>query len=572
MAPSSDMAAPRGAPAFLPSIGRSIVTFFRTTFWKLLIAYAVLFAVIAFLGRWTPDYLEGRDLWHFTLTRMVVPMVMLGVVAAFIRIIPAALLLGAALLFIGTISAIKREATGEPFQVSDLFLAGQSTHLLGYVGWDKWLMGAAIVPASIYGFTSLRFRRWSIPLFVICVALLSTYRIESVVKLIHKHSYWIGVENLTFSQAESERMNGLATHLYFSTAGLRLKTYSEAQVKAALDALDVDPLPAAAATAKPDIYIVLGEAWWRDPTDRQSPIGKLTEAGFAEGQAVSPVYGGTTPNAEFEVLTGVPVRSFQSGIIPFQHYLQYFTDQARSLPRLLAEQGYTTRAYHNFTKRFWLRDQVYPRFGFDSFDSMDDMKVTIQANGWPTDEGLYARALERMAQAGRDAGPEFHYLVTVETHGPYKEDKQRDVIDGKPHPGITDYHTRLSRAVDALMTFDAALAARGRPYVLMVFGDHLPGLRLHQWKSGIKEQSDPRLHLAPLLVKSSSGNGADLRDRMNGRPFTCLSPVLADALGLGIADRYFRHLAKRCAAETGGPVMPGEAVIQNQLFSQRPET
>ena len=201
MAPSSDMAAPRGTPAFLPSIGWGIVTFFRTTFWKLLIAYVVLFAVIAFLGRWTPEYLTGRDLWHFTLTRMVVPMVMLGVVAAFIRIIPAALLLGAALLFIGTISAIKREATGEPFQVSDLFLAGQSTHLLGYVGWDKWLMGAAIVPASIYGFTSLRFRRWSIPLFVICVALLSTYRIESVVKLIHKHSYWIGVENLTFSQA-----------------------------------------------------------------------------------------------------------------------------------------------------------------------------------------------------------------------------------------------------------------------------------------------------------------------------------------------------------------------------------
>ena len=41
-------------------------------------------------------------------------------------------------------------------------------------------------------------------------------------------------------------------------------------------------------------------------------------------------------------------------------------------------------------------DQVYPRFGFSSFDSMDQMKLEMQDNDWPTDAGLYARVLERL--------------------------------------------------------------------------------------------------------------------------------------------------------------------------------
>jgi phosphoglycerol transferase MdoB-like AlkP superfamily enzyme len=562
---------PRQTSVFtaLPSrAARGTLVFARTTLWKFVFAYVVLLTVSAFLGRWTPEFLQGRDMYHFLLSRMVVPALMLGVFASFMRLIPATLLLGATLLFIGAISAIKREATGEPFQVSDLFLAGQSMHLFGYVGWDKWLMASAIVPASAFGLFSLRFRPWSLPLLALCVGLLSTYRIERVVQYIHDNSYWLGVENLTFSQAESERMNGLATHLYFSTAGLRLKTYSADQVKAALDALDVGPVAGPRATPAPDIFIVLGEAWWRDPSDQASPLDKLTAAGFAEGTAVSPVYGGTTPNAEFEVLTGVPIKSFQSGIIPYQHYLGYLTDQVRSLPHLLEAVGYQARAFHNFTARFWLRDKVYPKLGFDSFDSMDDMKVTMQPNGWPTDTGLYNRALDRLD----GDGPHVFFLVTVETHGPYAEDKQRDLIDDKIHPGITDYHTRLSGAADALLAFDKSLRQRGKPYVLLAFGDHLPGLRLHQWKYGMKSESDPRLHQVPFLISSNSEAGAVFRDRFDGRPLYCLSPSLVDWLQLGVSDRYFRHLAKACAASTSPGTAPSEAVIQNQLFTKAPIT
>ena len=132
-------------------MGRFFVAFLKIHLWKFVTAYLVLLAVMAYLGNWTPDYLQGRDLWHFMISRMVVAGVMLGVLAAFMRLVPAALLLAAALLFIGTISAIKREATGEPFQVSDLFLARQGSALFGYVSWQNWLIAAAIVPALFLG-------------------------------------------------------------------------------------------------------------------------------------------------------------------------------------------------------------------------------------------------------------------------------------------------------------------------------------------------------------------------------------------------------------------------------------
>ncbi|WP_373502896.1 LTA synthase family protein [Aestuariivirga sp.] len=551
------------APA---TAGRSSAPWLRTAIRVLLhlaVAYLLILAVHALLGQWTPEYLQGRDLWHFWFTRMLVPMVMLGVLASVARILPSGIMLAAALLFVGTISAIKRESTGEPFQVSDLFLAGQSVHLFHYVQWYHWLMGAAILPATALYLTRLRFRWWSIPLALVFVALLSTYRFEAVSKWIHTNAWWIGVENLTFSQAESERMNGLSTHLYFSTAGLRLKTYAEAEVKRALEALNA-PLPPAAASSgpAPDLYLILGEAWWRDPDDKASPLDQLKQAGFSETSAVSPVYGGTTPNAEFEVLTGIPVRSFQAGIIPYQHYVQYVTDMARALPRLLSEKGYAATAYHNFTRRFWLRDQMYPKLGFDRFVSMEDMTLVIQPNDWPTDEGLYKSVLDTV---GGDA-PQFHFIVTVQTHGPFV--KHETDIEG--HNGVHDYRTRLDAAAKSLTAFKQRLDAKGRPYAIVLFGDHLPGLRLHQWKNGMKSETDPRLHQVPVLIASNAKDPAALVKTIAARPLYCFPPLILDWIGQQSNDRYMNHAVQKCS-ETEKPMLqPAEAVIQNQLFSNRP--
>jgi len=312
----------------------------------------------------------------------------------------------------------------------------------------------------------------------------------------------------------------------------------------------------------PDVYVILGEAWWRDPSDPQSPLDQLQAAGFTESMAVSPVYGGTTPNSEFEVLTGIPIKTFPDGIIPYQHYNEYITDHSRSLPRLMSERGYTTTAYHNFTRRFWLRDQIYPKLGFGQFVSMDDMTLTIQSNDWPTDEGLYRSVLDHAA----GEQPQFHFIVTVQTHGPYEKDES----DAEGHEGVHDYRSRLDGAAHWLSGFKRDLDAKGRPYVLVLFGDHLPGLRLHQWKDGMKSEDDPRLHQVPVLIASNSAKPQDLADAIHGRPLYCLSPLVLDWIGRPAQDRYLSYVDDNCRKAEDPMIRPAEAVIQNQLFMKDP--
>jgi phosphoglycerol transferase MdoB-like AlkP superfamily enzyme len=227
---------------------------------------------------------------------------------------------------------------------------------------------------------------------------------------------------------------------------------------------------------------------------------------------------------------------------------------------------YRSRAFHNFTSRFWLRNQVYPHLGFESFETMENMQVEMQPSGWPKDDALYAQTLKR---AG-NGDPQFNFLVTVATHGPFAEDNVKDLEGSGAHPGITDYHDRLSGAADALLAFDAELRHRGRPYVLLVFGDHLPGLRQHQSMIGMTDNNDPRLHQVPFLISGNTGEAQALRDRLMGRPFYCFSPLIADQLGLDVADRYFRHMVKACSDSPTPNVVTAEPVIQNQLFSDTP--
>ena len=44
------------------SAGCHLVAFLKRDLWKFAAAYVLLLGVLAYLGRWTPDYLEGRDL------------------------------------------------------------------------------------------------------------------------------------------------------------------------------------------------------------------------------------------------------------------------------------------------------------------------------------------------------------------------------------------------------------------------------------------------------------------------------------------------------------------------------
>ncbi len=86
----------------------------------------------------------------------------------------------------------------------------------------------------------------------------------------------------------------------------------------------------------------------------------------------------------------------------------------------------------------------------------------------------------------------------------------------------------------------------------------------------MKSEHDPRLRQVPLLIASNARVPEALVRTAGGRPLYCLMPLVLDWIGRPAKDRYLRHVARRCVEQERPGLLPAEAVIQNQLFSQKP--
>lgn len=73
------------------------------------------------------------------------------------------------------------------------------------------------------------------------------------------------------------------------------------------------------------------------------------------------------------MLTGLPSNSDKISGIIYQEYSDAFKPKVDALPNALKNKGYITFAAHNYQADFWYRNKIYPKFGFDRFDSIINM-------------------------------------------------------------------------------------------------------------------------------------------------------------------------------------------------------
>lgn len=532
---------------------------FKSTVVHALAGYLLIFCATAWSSGWTPEWILKGDIWPFLTTRMIVPMALLAVIAAWATLIPSAALLTALIALAGAISTIKKEAIGQPFTLSDVQLAGQGIDLWPYMTLTAWVIAGALPIFVLLYFRKLRFRFWSPLLFVGAVCVLSSYRIESVVAFLEENGRTLGVHNILWSEIKNEHVNGVPTYLYFMSKALRFESYSKESMNSALTALSTKGKSPIGATKQLDVYIILGESWWNSPADPEPPLSRLRKGGFVEGIAISPVYGGGTPNAELEVLTAIPMSSFRGSIIPYQHYISYISEEARTLPRLFKENDYTPRAFHNYKRSFWLRHRVYPKFGFESFDAIENMRTIVPSKSWPSDDLLFEKILGRK----HNDGHRFSFLATVATHGPFDQTTTCNIPNAL---GYCDYRKRLSASVDALLAFERELRRQGRAFLLLAFGDHLPALVAHQQAIGLSEKDRVRV---PFFVATSGEGEVELRDKLNERPLYCFGPTLIDWLQIPSNDRYFSYVAERCRNNIDPGLRLASQIVYHQLFAPR---
>lgn len=310
----------------------------------------------------------------------------------------------------------------------------------------------------------------------------------------------------------------LASLLQLSLVMPSPEVYDEPTVKAALGraglpAPGVVPPPGDA----PDIVLYLGEAMW-DPTVlpvsfTQDPMPNLRRLlhGPVAGEMRVPVFGGLTPQTEFEVLTGLSTDYFPVGTVVYQRYLRH---PLPSIATYLKQHGYHTTAVHTYSGWFWDRRTALPLLGFERFITIDDFVNPPMAGAFVSDEALVDRIIGECAAAS----PCFVFGISMTSHGSYDRalpsdqpirvsgnltKASREVLEG--------YATTLVHADRALGRLIERFETWPRPIVVVGFGDHLPLLgsdfaayRETGFRSRpITPEQQERAHITPVFIWSN---------------------------------------------------------------------
>lgn len=271
----------------------------------------------------------------------------------------------------------------------------------------------------------------------------------------------------------------------------RLGDCSEEEIRQTWSRLAAELPPACIAPSAsndyPHVLVVLSESfsdptWLEGLTIDPDPLPEFRRlASGTNGCAVhtvSPIFGGYTCNAEFEVLTGIAMATLPERIVPHRHG---FNGQVPSLPSVFKEQGYATIAVHPFLSAFWNRNLVYPRIGFDRFIHIDTMRNREVKGKFISDNAAADEVIALLEEA--DA-PTFLLLITMQNHSPYGDRRYGEVETNSVAvtspalhaDSVRDYVHGLRDADAMLGKLTRHLAGLDRRVVLLFLGDHQPNL------------------------------------------------------------------------------------------------
>lgn len=214
----------------------------------------------------------------------------------------------------------------------------------------------------------------------------------------------------------------------------------------------------------------------------------LTLLGNNESAVISPVFGGHTAQAEFEVLCGVPALHKYSSI----EFNSFTGESVFCVPQLLKNIGYRVIASNSYKPSFFNAINAYKGIGFDEiyfpkqFVPMSDTYISlVDKEKYIFDGDLFNQNLAFIKEHldKKDNKPIFNYILGVYGHMPFD-------INTKRHPMILkakankkslneEYHRAINQIyyrTEALANYLEQLIKLDPNSLIMVMGDHVPKL------------------------------------------------------------------------------------------------
>ncbi len=403
---------------------------------------------------------------------------------------------------------------------------------------DPWLRLAALGIVAVLALVRLNV------LYAAAALDNSTWQLDGVAALAHRMG---ALPFLGYSYHLESQSTG---DIYRDEAGVEPPSPEEVRA-AVLQYMDFSTATAGA-RVQPNIMVVLAESTF-DPGATFRLEGHWNDALFRTGELTAAngllrvnAMGGGTWITEFETIVGLDSRLFGYSGMYTHASLSPFVD--RSIATYLRGHGYHTSAFFPHGGDFYNARRAYTHYGFETIlDSHD-----LGRGDWMKTDREVADSV-RTALGPAPAAPFFSYVLFIENHSPHDcaaTDTSGFAVqfagtkDFVPNCALHEYLRRLdstTAAVRSLQDYLADIEARtGRPFVLLVFGDHQP----HTFSStggfqydysGFRQIADTRTTFFHLI---SSVPGKKLRCCSEMPPTTMLPTLLSGYVASSPDDVY----------------------------------
>lgn len=246
-----------------------------------------------------------------------------------------------------------------------------------------------------------------------------------------------------------------------------------------------------------------------------------------------------TCNTEFEIITSMNLEDFGPGEIPYKSVLKNNT--CESIAFDLKEYGYSTHAMHNNDATFYSRKSVFPNIGFDTFTSLEYMNVEEYTyEGWAKDKILTEEIIKTIKSTEEK---DYIYTISVQGHGSYPTSKVINnplikVLGGVEDEGrknaIEYYANQIHEMDEFVKELTNALNELGEDTILVMYGDHLPGLGFSE-----KDLENGSLYQTEYVIWNNFNMPKEDEDIETFQ----LSPKVMASLGMnaGVINRYHQQ-------------------------------
>lgn len=358
------------------------------------------------------------------------------------------------------------------------------------------ILGTVVAPLGVF-LWAINYRRWwllavgALPLALLAGA--TEFYPEQYTSAYRK----VGGEIIDWSDAVSAENNGRFMMLFYREAERHI---SQAKTKAFRDRplYDRQARQQAAGIAakgnRRNVHLVVLESFldptlFKAATFSQDPFHPRfrTLFGNTMGFSISPVVGGKTAQAEFEVLCGVPAFEELSGV----EFNGFTGAPAYCLPGTLHLAGYRTIASNAYNPSFFNTPNAYQGIGFDEiyfpreYGSGNDSYLargdTSGEKKYMFDSVLFSQNLKFIAPLikKKDGPPLFNYLLTVYGHFPHlmnprKRPQVLKMLSAFKDPQLERAANQIFYRSQAIADYVGRLLELDATSLIILISDHVP--------------------------------------------------------------------------------------------------